>query len=141
MHERKDWMMSDHFRSRISHDFSHSGPHIAFIAVNRTLTAGRLMGLKRAMTQSFSGIDQQLTTFPAKISLRSTVLFAAVDIHHRLDGFQFPLQSGRKLLFSIRLSRHQLPLVTIVDKSLKAAGSAQKSLRTPDRGSGVSCAL
>jgi len=71
--------------------FSHRGP----VTVDRATSTGGLVRPERTMFQTTGGIMEKLLAIRTYFPLIG-VLFAAVDVDHRLNRPQFAAKSGRK---------------------------------------------
>lgn len=80
-------MVKYHARTGIAHNLTDTQPLSGSVAMNRTLTAGVLILIKRTFTQTFAGIIQKPAAIAAKIFIALPV--TAVQTYHLLNRPQF----------------------------------------------------
>jgi len=94
--DRKQGMMPDHARPRIEHNLPDLLPHLGLIAVDRTVAAGCLVFLERAVLQPESCVFSKFTAFATEFFF-CVVLIPAEDSDHAFNGFPLSFHAGMRL--------------------------------------------
>lgn len=94
--DSQQWMVNEHARSRVAHDFLYAGALRRLVAVHGTVGTGRLVIAVGAFVEAHIGVFQELPAVRAQLVPWTIVVRGAVDADH--PGHGQPL-SGEMFLF------------------------------------------
>ena len=89
---RQNRMPTQHTRAGVPHYRPDLLSHLRLVAMHRALGASGLVFMERTSVKTSQRIVPKLSTFRAEFPLASMVI-AAVEAYHGLNGFAFPLHS------------------------------------------------
>jgi hypothetical protein len=92
MEQTQDRVTGSHAGPRVAHHIVHRLAHLAAIAVDGAIGAGRLLCPKRAVPQTSASITKQLSALGAK-TVGAPVVIAAEELDHDLHGLQLAFQA------------------------------------------------
>ena len=82
----ENWVVQEHARTCVPHDFFHFLSHFRRVTVHQALGAGAFFLLERTLVQPHRGVLKKRAAFRAELAF-GTVLVLAVNVNHGFNGF------------------------------------------------------